>query len=95
MSLLIYLYAVIRRAEEGALIVQPGTLMIVQDDKDERGTSVGNVRVGSVEEEDDVTAVCEMIQAMDFTVEQPHMELSEEEDRAYREAHVASILKVC
>lgn len=84
--LLIYLYAVIRQTEEGSFIVQPGTLMNVGDDKDERGISVGNVRVGSAEEEDDLTAVCEMIQAMDFTVEQPHMELSEEEDRAYKEA---------
>ena len=36
-----------------------------------------------------MTEVCVMLQAMVFTVEQPHMELSEEEDRAYREAHVA------
>lgn len=38
--------------------------------------------------EDDVTAVCEMMRAMDFTVEQPHMELTEEEDRAYKEAYL-------
>ena len=36
--------------------------------------------------ENDVAAVCEMMRAMDFTVEQPHMELTEEEDRAYKEA---------
>lgn len=36
--------------------------------------------------EDDVAAVCEMMRAIDFTVEQPHMELTEEEDRAYKEA---------
>ena len=35
--------------------------------------------------EDDVAAVCEMMRAMDFTVEQPHLELTEE-DRAYKEA---------
>lgn len=37
--------------------------------------------------EDDVAAVCEMMRAMDFTVEQPHMELTEE-DRAYKEAYL-------
>lgn len=36
--------------------------------------------------EDDVAAVREMVKAIDFNVEQPHMELTEEEDRAYREA---------
>lgn len=36
--------------------------------------------------EDDVAAVCELVRAMDVTVEQPHMELTEEEDRAYKEA---------
>lgn len=36
--------------------------------------------------EDDVAAVCEMVRAIDFNVEQPHMELTEEEDRAYKEA---------
>ena len=38
--------------------------------------------------EDDVEAVCAMMRAMDFTVEQPHMELTEEEDRAYKEAYL-------
>lgn len=36
--------------------------------------------------EDDVAAMRAMMCAMDFTVEQPHMELTEEEDRAYKEA---------
>ena len=36
--------------------------------------------------EDDVAVVCAMMRAMDFTVEQPHMELTEKEDRAYKEA---------
>lgn len=36
--------------------------------------------------EDDVATVCEMVRAIDFNVEQPHMELTEEEDRAYKEA---------
>ena len=35
--------------------------------------------------EDDAAAMCAMMRAMDFTVEQPHIELTEE-DRAYREA---------
>lgn len=36
--------------------------------------------------EESMTAVREMMHAMDFSVEQPHLELTEEEDRAYREA---------
>lgn len=39
------------------------------------------------EAQDDVAAVCEAVRAIDFNVEQPpHMELTEEEDRAYKEA---------
>lgn len=36
--------------------------------------------------EDDVAAVREMVRTIDFNVEQPHMELTEEEDLAYKEA---------
>lgn len=36
--------------------------------------------------EDDVAAMCELVRAMDFTVEKPHMELTEKEDLAYKEA---------
>ncbi len=31
-------------------------------------------------------AMCELVHTMDFTVEKPHMELTEEEDLAYKEA---------
>lgn len=34
--------------------------------------------------EDDVVVVCEMVRAVDFTVEEPHMELTEEEDQVYK-----------
>lgn len=36
--------------------------------------------------ESDVAEICDLVRAMDFTVEQPHMELTEEEDLAYKEA---------
>ncbi|MCM1045852.1 MAG: hypothetical protein NC417_10105 [Candidatus Gastranaerophilales bacterium] len=60
-----------------AVMCHSGTeFLIVQEEQGELGEDA----------EDEVTAVCEMVRAMDFTVEQPHMELTDEEDRAYREA---------
>jgi len=89
-TLFIYLLSVICQTEEDSLIVQTKTLtenppsLAAQGNKDESETSVGDGRIGNGKE--DVAAVCEMMRAMDFTVEHPQMELTEEEDRAYREA---------
>lgn len=54
---------------------------------EQEGSEASAADNGQIEDaEDDVAAVCEMVRAIDFNVEQPHMELTEEEDRAYREA---------
>ena len=78
-ALLMGIYAVINQPETDFLIVQQ------QEEQEESEDSVEKNEWGG-DAEDDVTAVCEMVRAMDFTVEEPHMELTEEEDRAYREA---------
>lgn len=78
-ALLMGIYAVIHQPETDFLIVQQ------QEEQEESEDSVEKNEWGG-DAEDDVTAVCEMVRAMDFTVEEPHMELTEEEDRAYREA---------
>lgn len=92
--LLIGIYAIIRQSEMNPIIVGSEPVMektgylTVQKGQEEQEESetlmTESERDGAVE--DDVAAVCEMMRAIDFTVEHPQMELTEEEDRAYREA---------
>lgn len=90
-TLLMYIYAVIHQEGENPLTVQPEPLienpplLADQGEQDESEASAEE-NEWSGDAEDEMTAVCELVRAMDFTVEQPHMELTEEEDRAYREA---------
>lgn len=95
MVLFLYLYTVMRQPGTDFLIAQEeqgesDTLMeqagfsAAQGELDEFNASAG-ANEGDEDAEDEVAAVCELVRAMDFTVEQPHMELTEE-DRAYREA---------
>ena len=68
-------------------LMEKANYLPVQEEQKEPEVSVEESE--QVEDpEDDVAAMCAMMRAMDFTVEQPHMELTEEEDRAYKEAYL-------
>lgn len=80
--LFMQLYAIMHQAREDTLPVQEG--------QEESETAAEN---GWIENSEDAApAVCETVRAMDFTAEQPHMELTEEEDLAYKKAFL-SLLK--
>lgn len=80
--LFMQLYAIMHQAKEDTLPVREG--------QEESETAAEN---GWIENSEDAApAVCETVRAMDFTAEQPHMELTEEEDLAYKKAFL-SLLK--
>ncbi len=72
------------QTESESLIEEAAGALATQEGQEESETAAENGWTGNSEE--DVMAVCEIVRAMDFTVEQPHMELTEEEDLAYKEA---------
>lgn len=70
---------------ESEALIEKTESSATQEGQEESENSVAeNEWIGDTE--DDVAVVCEMVRAIDFNVEQPHMELTEEEDRAYKEA---------
>ena len=90
-ALFIHFHAVIRQTETNLLavpteiLVENMDLLAVQGEQEESEASMEEGEwMGDAE--NDVAAVCEMMRAMDFTVEQPQMGLTEEEDWAYKEA---------
>ncbi|MDE7253483.1 MAG: hypothetical protein K2O32_11150 [Acetatifactor sp.] len=70
---------------ESGTLIEKTELSVVQEEQ-EKSETLMEENAWIEDTEDDVTAVCEMVRAVDFTVEEPHMELTEEEDRAYKEA---------
>lgn len=71
--------------KEPETLMKETELAEVQEERERSGVPAEeNDWAGDVE--DDVEAMCELVRTMDFTVEKPHMGLTEEEDLAYKEA---------
>lgn len=69
---------------EGEIIRRSFDKIADEEQEESEASAAENEQIEDAE--DDVAALCETVRAIDFTVEQPHMELTEQEDRAYKEA---------